>query len=83
VPVRLPASGYGPYPTLIHEFVLTTFFSRGQWEVTRTPRGTYTITNRGISLSFEGEPKLFKAVEGISDVREWSLYKAADPFSYQ
>ncbi|KAH9988938.1 hypothetical protein BJV77DRAFT_1019284 [Russula vinacea] len=53
-----------------------------RWEVTRTPRGTYTITNRGISLSFEGEPKLYKTVKGISDVREWSLYKAADPFSY-
>ena len=67
----------------IHEFVLTALFSRVQWVVKRTPRGTYTITNRGISLSFEGGPEFGKTVQGLEDHREWSLYKAADPFSYQ
>jgi hypothetical protein len=63
--------------------VLTTSFSRLQWEVKRTPKGTYTIRNRGSYLSFEGEPEHGKFVRGFPLAREWSLYKAADPFAYQ
>ncbi|KAF8481653.1 hypothetical protein DFH94DRAFT_691297 [Russula ochroleuca] len=55
-----------------------------RWEVKRTPKGTYTIINRGNSLSFEGEPERGKAVRGYPSrpPREWSLYKAAEPNAY-
>jgi hypothetical protein len=58
-------------------------FSRLQWEVKRTPKGTYTITNRGKILSFDGEPEFAKRVHGNGQPREWSLYNAADRFAYQ
>ncbi|KAF8481651.1 hypothetical protein DFH94DRAFT_403567 [Russula ochroleuca] len=53
-----------------------------RWEIKRTSKGTYTITNQEISLSYEGEPERRKRIRGYPDDREWSLYKAADPFSY-
>ncbi|KAH9988933.1 hypothetical protein BJV77DRAFT_1019249 [Russula vinacea] len=53
-----------------------------RWEVKRTPKGTYTITNRGNFLSFDGEPDRGKRVQGYRPPREWSLYKATDPFAY-
>jgi hypothetical protein len=59
------------------------FFFRLQWEVKRTPKGTYTITNRGNFLSFDGEPGRGKKVQGDRPPREWSLYKATDRFAYQ
>ena len=58
-------------------------FPRLQWEVKRTPKGTYTITNGGKFLSFDGEPEFSKRVQGNGQPREWSLYKATGPFAYQ
>ncbi|KAF8481654.1 hypothetical protein DFH94DRAFT_403677 [Russula ochroleuca] len=59
-------------------------FPDQRWEVRRTPKGTYTIINRGNSLSFEGEPEIDKLVRGYPDrpPREWSLYKAAERNAY-
>ncbi|KAH9988935.1 hypothetical protein BJV77DRAFT_964163 [Russula vinacea] len=53
-----------------------------RWEVKRTPKGTYTITNGGKFLSFDGEPEFSKRVQGNRQPREWSLYKATGPFAY-
>ena len=85
VRLRLTANGWGPIPTFIHEFNLTKFFSRFQWEIERKPNGNYTIINRGNSLSFQGEPEHGKPVQGIPSLppREWSLYKATEPRAYQ
>ena len=75
----------GQFPTPIHEFLPMTFCFRVQWEIRRTPNGTYTIINQENSLSFEGEPERHTRVRGFPNhpPREWIIYKAIEPDSYQ
>ena len=74
----------GSISYFIHEFILTKFFSRVQWGVQRTPKGTYTIINRGNSLSFEGHPEHGKPIEGIPSRphHEWSLVAGTERHAY-
>ncbi|KAH9988953.1 hypothetical protein BJV77DRAFT_1151700 [Russula vinacea] len=55
-----------------------------RWSVQRTPKGTYTIINRGNSLSFEGQPEHGKPIEGIPSRphREWSLVESTERHAY-
>jgi hypothetical protein len=69
------------------QFVHSAFFDsvRAQWEVRRIGDGTYEIKNLKSQtyLSFEGVPEVNKPVGGYPEPRTWSLYQAAEPFTFQ